>query len=89
MRTSKSYITTLDPMSAYDMEMLSNMRGMIKTINKNPAAPNTKYYVKLHGRGSRVEATWKSGNPSNYVRYCRELPLRFAERIDVYIYRRK
>lgn len=85
MRTSKSYVTTLDPLSVVDMEKLEVIR---KTVSHMNQTADKKQYVKLHGRGSRIEATWKSGNTSNYNRYCRELPLRFAERIDVYIYRR-
>lgn len=86
MRTSKSYIMTVDVNSAADMEKLQHIRDVVKLTNK--AKETKKNYVKLHGRGSRIEATWQSGNPSNYNRYCQELPLRFAERYDVYIYRR-
>lgn len=85
MRTSKSYVTTIDPLSVVDMERLQAIRDTVKVTNQNSTV---KKYVKLHGRGSRIEATWQSGNPLNYNRYCQELPLRFAERIDVYIYRR-
>lgn len=85
MRTSKSFVTTLDPMSVVDMEKLAIIRQSVSMTNQHT---DKKVYVKLHGRGSRIEATWKSGNPNNYVNFCRELPLRFAERIDVYIYRR-
>ena len=85
MRYSDSYVATIDPMSAADMEKLQAIRATVKATNKNS---DVKRYVKLHGRGSRIEATWQSGNPSNYVAFCRELPLRFAERMDVYIYRR-
>jgi hypothetical protein len=86
MRTSKYFVETLDPLSVVDMEKLATIRKTVSMLN---SITDTKQYVKLHGRGSRIEATWKSGNPSNYNRYCRELPLRFAERIDVYIYNRR
>ena len=85
MRTSKSFVATLDPLSVVDMEKLAIIRQSVSLSNNHT---DKKVYVKLHARGSRIEATWKSGNPSNYSRFCRELPLRFAERIDVYIYRR-
>lgn len=77
---------TVDPLSVADMEKLQHIRDVVKLTNKTKETK--KNYVKLHGRGSRIEATWKSGDPKNYVNYCRELPLRFADRIDVYIYRR-
>lgn len=85
MRTSNSFVMTVDPLSVVDMEKLEAVRKTVSLMNKTS---DKKKYVKLHGRGSRIEATWKSGNPNNYVNFCRELPLRFAERIDVYIYRR-
>jgi hypothetical protein len=85
MRTSKSFVATLDPLSAVDMETLQIIRKTVAMLNRGTVK---KQYVKLHGRGSRLDATWKSGNPNNYNRYCQELPLRFADRYDVYIYRR-
>ncbi len=85
MRTSKSFVATLDPLSVVDMEKLAIIRQSVALSNNHTTK---KVYVKLHARGSRIEATWNSGNPSNYRRYCQELPLRFAERIDVYIYRK-
>lgn len=85
MRTSNRYVMTVDINSAADMQQLQAIRKAVSISNKTR---QRKQYVKLHARGSRLEATWKSGNPSNYHRYCRELPLRFAERIDVYIYDR-
>lgn len=85
MRTSDRFVMTVDPLSAVDMQQLEAIRKAVSISNKTR---QRKQYVKLHGRGSRLEATWNSGNPSNYHRFCRELPLRFAKRIDVYIYDR-
>ena len=83
MRTSKSYVTTVDPLSAVDMEKLQAIRATVKAINKNSSV---KQYVKLHGRGPRILPAFSAG--ASISRFQQELPLAWAQRMDVYIYRR-
>jgi hypothetical protein len=83
MRTSSNYITTLDPLSAVDMEKLQLIRDAVSAANVNRLR---KKYVKLHARGPRIQAAI-SDNASIFA-YQRELPVRHAQRLDVYIYDR-
>ena len=83
MRTSSSYVTTLDPLSAVDMEKLAIIRNAVKIANKNRARKN---YVKLHGRGPRILPAFSAGK--SITAFQRELPLEWAQRLDVYIYTR-
>jgi hypothetical protein len=53
----------------------------VKTPQKLP-----RYRVTLHGRGPRAEFAKSLGRHSRA--FDRELPLKFAERIDVYIHER-
>jgi hypothetical protein len=80
---SSAYVTTLDPLSAVDMQTLATIRTAVKVANKNRAIKN---YVKCHGRGSRVTAALCDGKHRR--RYDQCLPLRHAQRLDVYIYTR-
>lgn len=83
MRTSTSYITTLDPLSAVDMEKLAIIRNAVKIANKGR---ERKKYVKLHGRGPRILPAFAAGK--SIIAFQRELPLEYAQRLDVYIYTR-
>ena len=83
MRTSKSYVTTIDPLSVVDMERLQAIRDAVKVTNQNSTV---KKYVKLHGRGPRLLPAFSAG--ASVSRFQQELPLAWAKRIDVYIYRR-
>jgi hypothetical protein len=81
MRLSSSYITTIDPNSAVDMEKLEIIKQAVSIANQGR---DKKKYVKLHGRGARRSIAKQLGL-SKY-RFDQELPLRFAQRMDVYIY---
>jgi hypothetical protein len=83
MRTSSNYIVTLDPLSAVDMEKLKLIREAVSHANKNRSR---KKYVKLHGRGPRILPAFSAGKSP--FAFQRELPLEFAQRMDVYIYDR-
>lgn len=75
---------TVDPLSAVDMEKLDAVRKTVSMLNKNSP---TKKYVKLHGRGPRILPAFAAGK--SISRFQQELPLAYAERFDVYIYRRR
>lgn len=83
MRTSINYVTTLDPLSAVDMEKLQLIRDAVSAANVNRSR---KKYVKLHGRGPRILPAFNAGK--SVFAFQRELPLAYAERLDVYIYDR-
>lgn len=84
MRTSKYYVTTLDPLSAVDMEKLAMIRKTVSMVN---SVTDTKQYVKLHGRGPRILPAFSAGK--SISRFQQELPLAYAQRFDVYIYNRR
>jgi len=81
MRLSNSYIMTVDPSSAVDMEKLEIIKQAVSIANQGR---DKKKYVKLHGRGPRRSID-KQLCLIKY-RFDQELPLRHAERMDVYIY---
>lgn len=83
MRTSTSFVATLDPLSTVDMEKLAIIRQSVAMTNK---FTEKKLYVKLHGRGPRILPAFAAGK--SITRFQQELPLAYAERFDVYIYRR-
>jgi hypothetical protein len=72
---------TVDPLSVSDMEKLSIIKTAVSIAN---LGRDKKKYVKLHGRGPRVPFAALDGVSLN--RYQQTLPLRHAERVDVYIY---
>lgn len=78
-----SYIMTVDPKSAVDMEQLDVLRRSVKYMN---ASKGNSYYVKCQARGPRVANAIADG--SNRHRYNQSLPLRHAVTMDVYIYER-
>ena len=97
-RGSQSYIGTYWTECAGDMLEVSKIREVVKVINrtskdaekspwKNKAGVKfPRYRVKLQGRGPRKEAAAKDGR--GYYAYDQSLPLRHAERVDLYIYER-
>ena len=75
-RTSDSYVMTVKLVNGKSNDAnLKLIRTLVRLENKNTGS---KKYVKLQGRGHRF------GNR----RYWSALPLKLAERADVYIYER-
>jgi len=97
-RGSNTYVGTYFTDCAGDMLEVSKIREVIKAVNneakwaeqspwKNKAGVKfPRYRVKLQGRGPRKEAAIADGRHRNA--YDRSLPLRHAERVDLYIYER-
>jgi len=97
-RGSNTYVGTYWTDCAGDMLEVSKIREVIKAVNneakwaeqspwKNKAGVKfPRYRVKLQGRGPRKEAAIADGRHRNA--YDRSLPLRHAERVDLYIYER-
>ena len=97
-RGSNTYVGTYWTDCAGDMLEVSKIREVIKAVNneakwaeqsqwKNKAGVKfPRYRVKLQGRGPRKEAAVADGRHRNA--YDRSLPLRHAERVDLYIYER-
>ena len=97
-RGSDAYVGTYWTECAGDMLEVSKIREVIKAVNrqakwaekspwKNKAGVKfPRYRVKLQGRGPRKEAAAKDGR--GYYAYDQSLPLRHAERVDLYIYER-
>ena len=75
-RTSTAYLATYETNSP----VIKDLRKFVSKCNrmlKEDGRPE-RYYVKLHGRGRRFgNRKWKQ-----------ELPLAYAEKVDVYIYER-
>jgi hypothetical protein len=98
MRYSSSYVMTADPKCASSMLELQNLRDLVKKQNAilrrraSQASMNygpqklVQFYVKCQGRGPRVKHAVAQG--SYRRRYDQSLPLKFAERMDVYVYER-
>ena len=98
MRYSSSYITTVDPKDVSSMLELQTIRNLVKKQNAvlrkraSQASMNygpqklVQFYVKCQGRGPRVKHAVAQG--SYRRRYDQSLPLKFAERMDVYVYER-
>jgi len=97
-RGSQSFIGSYWTESAGDMLEVKKIREVIKAVNreakwaeaspwKNKAGVKfPRYRVKLQGRGPRKEAAVKDGKHWNA--YDQSLPLKHAERVDLYIYER-
>ena len=92
MRTD-AYIMTAYTESAGDMLEIETVRKAVKSINKlnklkerwsSNSLP--RYRVTLHARGPRAEYAKALGRHPRA--FDRELPMKFAERIDVYIHER-
>ena len=92
MRTD-AYIMTAFTECAGSMLEIETIRTAVKSINKlnklkerwsSHSLP--RYRVTLHGRGPRTRQSILDGK--GFRGYDRELPLKHAERIDVYIHER-
>lgn len=83
MKRTTSYVMTIDPLSAVDMEKLKVLRDTVKLLNKTRKQKN---YVKCQARGPRVAAAVSEGHRRSY--YFQSLALRHAKTMDVYIYER-
>ena len=101
MRTN-SFIFTADVNSAADMQQIEILRNSIKAVNKMAKQTDTmnqyrcehgyddwkdvtpKYRVSLMPRGPRRAAAIADGRSPRAYDSC--LPLRHAERIDVYVH---
>jgi hypothetical protein len=77
-RTSDSYIATFmdrdDPQIADLRSFVSKCNRMLKEDGKYQ-----RYYIKLQARGHR----------RGVRRYNQSLPLKYADRVDAYIYERR
>jgi hypothetical protein len=68
-----------------DILKLEAFRKSIRVWNK--AYPNETLRLRTRGRGPRLAAALSDGlSNSGYLRYKRDLPLRHAKSIDVYLY---
>ena len=101
-RGSYNYIMTAHTKSAGDMLEIENIRKAIKVINKtnkmaekrhnnNPMIDDIvslpRYRVDLKTRGPRVKNALADGRHRRAYNYY--LPMRHAEKVDVYVYERK
>lgn len=83
MRRSKSFIMTIDPMSASDMEKLAVVKRTVAIGNRRSMR---KFQVRLMPRGPRRSNAIAEGKRK--WAYDSYLPVRFAQRIDVYVHER-
>ena len=92
MRTD-AYVMTAHTECAGDMLEIETVRKAVKSINKlnklkerwsSNSLP--RYRVTLHARGPRAEYAKALGRHPRA--FDRELPMKFAEKIDVYIHER-
>ena len=74
-----SYIGTFDCSNSADMDELKGVRRMVKNLNKDlrDSGYEAKYRVSARGRGHR----------QGVLEYQADLPIRYAERVDAYIYK--
>lgn len=72
---------TVDCSDSEDMDRLEVFRKSIKEYNK---VNNGSMKIKARGRGPRVAPALLDGFRKS--KYYRDLPLRHAKRIDVYLY---
>lgn len=98
MNRSSSYVMTVHPGCAGEMLELMNLRKTISIVNKhakdnekvsylNPrGAKFPRYYVKCQARGPRAAFAKALGRHPRA--FDQSLPLKFAERMDVYVYQR-
>lgn len=64
----------------------TNQRRFEYGYSKTPPQKLPRYRVTLHGRGPRTKHSIYDGR--GFRGYDRELPLKYAEKIDVYIHER-
>ena len=76
---TEAYIGTFG-MDEQDQIELASVRCMVKNLNKDLKNMGYfyRYYVKAQGRGHRM----------GIHRYNQSLPLKYASKVDAYIYRR-
>lgn len=90
---------TADYNDAGGMLTIEMLRDSIKAVNELAAqqdrwaeyrqevvTPAPRYYVKLQGRGPRTRTALSVGRSARA--FDQSLPLKFAERVDVYVYKR-
>lgn len=83
-RSSENYITTLDPHCMFGMEELKSIRKSISIANSE--MPKARLRVEVKARGPR--RTHAIADGLSRFAYDQWLPLRHAERLDVYVYRK-
>ncbi len=99
-KRSDAYIGTFHYESSSDMQQLTELRQMVKNMNKmvKKAGYNYAFYVKLQGRGAnrfnRAKEVIRSKYPTISDRaikhmVAQSLPLATAEYVDAYILRRR
>ena len=78
-KRTEAYIGTFG-MDEQDQQELASVRRMVKNLNRDLKEQGYfhRYYVKAQGRGHRM-GVW---------RYNQSLPLKYASKVDAYIYRR-
>lgn len=92
MRTSTSYVTTLDPLSAVDMEQLSAIKKSVQITNLNSPL---KYRVVLRGRKPIVKGRsvnfWSGKAKIGGYDWAGNIVggIKNATKYDVYIYRKR
>jgi len=76
MTRTDSYLGTFTP----NDPQIASLRSFVRKCNSmlKEEGRTERYYVKLQGRGHR----------RGVARYNQSLPLRFAEKVDAYIYQR-
>lgn len=87
-----AYQFTVDTLSANDMIKLAEFRKSITNLNKSTGS---KLKVTCHGRGPRIPAACEDWTQQHNVsfrgriqQFQRELPLKYAQKIDVYLHTR-
>lgn len=94
-----AYQFTVDTLSAFDMIKLADFRKSIAQVNKNLKGLSDKgFKITLHGRGPRIPAAVQNfyqDNPGagrtvlgRILQFQRELPVKYAKTIDVYLHTR-
>jgi hypothetical protein len=81
MERTEAYQFTAHIEDASSMLQIEDLRKLIKYINRYS---KTKFRVTLKPRGPRVAAALADGRHRRA--YFQSLPLRHAERIDVYVH---
>jgi len=75
-----SYIATVDLKDPDDQAWIKTIRNAVKDLNdfQKSRGRSLRQYVKLQGRGHRMGVR----------QYNQSLPLKFAEKADIYVYNR-
>lgn len=77
---TESYVGTVNLSDPEDQAWIRTVRSSISDVNaiRKSNGDSHRQYVKLHGRGHRMGER----------RYNQYLPLKFAEKADIYVYTR-